>query len=184
MASDLGGKRLELIIEMVPQVSRVGILWNAANPYSTLVYRETERAARANRIRLQSLEVKSPDDFDLVFPTATHEHIEALITVEDPLTFSHRKRIAEFAVENRLPAIAGLREFVDAGGLVAYGANQAALYRRGASYVDRILKGAKPADLPVQQPTEFELVINLRTAKTLELEVPAKLLALANEVIE
>ena len=110
--------------------------------------------------------------------------MEALITVEDPLTFSHRKRIADFAASNRLPAIHGLREFVDAGGLMAYGTNQADLYQRGAGYVEKILKGAKPANLPVQQPTNFELVINLKTAKALGLEVSPTLLARADEVIE
>jgi putative ABC transport system substrate-binding protein len=184
MAPDLGAKRLELLRELLPHVYRVGILWNAANPYSALVFKETESAAQILHIQLQSIEVRSPDDFDSALEAATQQSMDALITVEDPLTFSHRKRIADFAASNRLPAIHGIKEFVDAGGLIAYGTSQAGLYRRGAGYVEKILKGARPADLPVQQPTKFELVINLKTAKALGLDVPATLLARADEVIE
>jgi putative ABC transport system substrate-binding protein len=184
MAPDLGAKRLELLKEILPQVYRVGILWNAANPYSALVFKETESAAQILRIRLQSIEARGPDDFDSALEAATHQGMDALIAVEDPLTFSHRKRIANFAASNRLPAIYGYREFVDAGGLMAYGTSQADLYRRGAGYVERILKGARPADLPVQQPTKFELVINLKTAKALGLDMPPSLLVRADEVIE
>ena len=122
--------------------------------------------------------------FDSALPAAAQQRLRALITVEDPLTYSHRKRIADFAASNWLPAIYGLREYVEAGGLLSYGASQADLYRRAAGYVEKILKGAKPADLPVEQPTKFELVINLKTAKTLGLDVPSSLLARADEVIE
>jgi putative ABC transport system substrate-binding protein len=184
MAPDLGGKRLELLKEVLPGVFRVGILWNAANPYSALVFKETESAARLLGIEIQSIEVRSPDDFDGALAASTRLLVGALITVEDPLTVGHRKRIADFAASNRLPAIYGLREFVDAGGLMAYGAHLADLQRRAAGYVDKIIKGAKPADLPVEQPTKFELVINLKTAKALGLEVPPTLLARADEVIE
>jgi putative tryptophan/tyrosine transport system substrate-binding protein len=184
MAPDLGGKRLELLKEVLPQASRVGILWNAANPYSALVFKETEQAAQTTAIEVQSLEVRSPDDFDDALAATIQRRVDALITVEDPLTFGHRKRIAEFAATNQLVAIYGLREFVDAGGLMAYGAHIADLQRRSAGYVDKILKGAKPGDLPVEQPTKFELVINLKTAKALGLAVPDRLLALADEVIE
>jgi putative tryptophan/tyrosine transport system substrate-binding protein len=184
MAPDLGGKRLELLKEVLPQVSRVGILWNATNPYSALVLKETESAAQIFRIQLQSIEVRSPDDFGSALPTATQLRVGALITVEDPLTFSHRKFIADFAASNRLPAIYGLKEFVEAGGLMAYGADLADSYRRAAGYVDKILKGAKPADLPIEQPTKFEFVINLKTAKALGVEIPPTLLARADEVIE
>jgi ABC-type uncharacterized transport system substrate-binding protein len=184
MAPDLGGKRLELLKEVLPGVFRVGILWNAANPYSALVFKETASAARILGIELQSIEVRSPDDFDGALAASTRLLVGALITVEDPLTVGHRKRIADFAAINRLPAIYGLREFVDAGGLMAYGAHLADLQRRAAGYVDKIIKGAKPADLPVEQPTKFELVVNLKTAKALGLEVPPSLLARADEVIE
>jgi putative tryptophan/tyrosine transport system substrate-binding protein len=184
MAADLGGKRLELLKEVLPRASHVGILWNAANPYSALVFKETESAAQILQTQLQSIELRGPDDFDIALPAAKQQCMDALIIVEDPLTFSHRRRLADFAAHNRLPAIYGLREFVDAGGLMAYGTNQADLYRRGVSYIAKILKGVKPADLPVQQPTKFELVINLKTAKALGIEVPPTLLARADEVIE
>jgi putative tryptophan/tyrosine transport system substrate-binding protein len=184
MAPDLGGKRLELLKEILPGLSRVAVVWNAANPYSALVFKETEHAAQALRIQVQSLEVRSPGDLDGALEAATRQQASALITVEDPLTLDHRQRIADFAAKNRLPAIYGLREFVDAGGFIAYGAHIADLMRRSAGYVDKILKGAKPADLPVEQPTKFELIINLKTAKALGLTVPPTLLTRADEVIE
>ena len=160
------------------------MIWNGANPYSALVFKETKSAAQMFGIDLQSIEVLGPDDFDSALPAAAQQRLGALITVEDPLTYSHRKRIADFAASNRLPAIHGLREYAEAGGLMSYGASQADLYRRAAGYVEKILKGAKPADLPVEQPTKFELVVNLITAKTLGLDVPPSLLARADEVIE
>ena len=160
------------------------MLWDAANPYPAIVFKETQAAAQALAIDVQSLEVRAADDFDGVFEVARKPRPDALITVEDPLTFNYQKRIADFALVNQLPSLHGVREFVVAGGLLSYGANVADLYRRAASYVDKILKGAKPADLPVQQPPKFELVINLQTAKTLGLTVPPMLLARADEVIE
>jgi putative ABC transport system substrate-binding protein len=127
--------------------------------------------------------VRSPNDIEIELPAA-RQTIGGLIIVEDPLTFGHQKRIADIAATNGLPAIYGMREYVASGGLMSYGTNNAALYRRAAGYVDKILKGTKPADLPVQQPTTFELVINLKTAKTLGLEIPPTVLARADEVIE
>jgi ABC-type uncharacterized transport system substrate-binding protein len=183
MAPDLGGKRLELLKEVLPQISRVGILWNAENPYSALVFKVTEGAVPNLGIQLHSIEVRSPNDIDSGLSTAK-QLLDALIVVEDPLTFGQRKRIADFAASNKLPAIYGMREYVAVGGFMSYGTNNADLYRRAAGYVDKILKGAKPADLPVQQPTKFELVINLKTARALGLTVPPSLLALADEVIE
>jgi putative ABC transport system substrate-binding protein len=184
MAPDLGGKRLELLKELLPDISRVAILWNAANPYAAEVFRETDRAARTLRITLQSLEVRSPGDFDIVFEAAKVQHPEGLITVEDPLTGANRKQIVDFAATNRLPAIYGVRNFVEAGGLISYGASVFDLSRRAATYVDKILRGAKPADLPIQQPTKFEFVVNLSAAKALNLTIPPTLLARADEVIE
>jgi putative ABC transport system substrate-binding protein len=184
MAPDLGGKRLELLKELLPGISKVAILWNAANPYAEDVFRETQRAAQTLRIALQSLEVRSPDDLDTVLEAAMIQHPEGLVTVEDPLTTDHRKQIANFAAKNRLPAVHGIREFAEAGGLIAYGASLSDLSRRAATYVDRVLKGAKPADLPVQQPTKFEFVVNLSAAKALNLTIPPTLLARADEVIE
>ena len=184
MAPDLAGKRLQLLKDLLPGISRVAVLWNAANPYSALVYKETVGAARILEIEVQSLEVRTPDDFDGALEAAAGQHTAALITVEDPLTGTYRGKIAEFAAGKRLLTIAGLRIFVDAGGLMSYGANLGDLRRRSAGYVGKILKGAKPSDLPVEQPTKFELVINLKTAKALGLDIPPTLLGLADEVIE
>jgi putative ABC transport system substrate-binding protein len=184
MAPDLGGKRLGLLKEVLPRLARVAVLWNAANPYPALVFKETRAAGQTLAIEVQSLEVRGPDDFDGAFEAARRQRPDALITVEDPLTFAYRKLIADFAAAHQLPAVHGLREFVTAGGLMSYGANLVDLFRRAAGYVDKIFKGAKPADLPVQQPTKFELTINLKTAKTLGLTFPPGLLAIADEVIE
>jgi putative ABC transport system substrate-binding protein len=184
MAPDLGGKRLELLKELLPRLARVAVLWNAANPGPTIVFKETQAAGRKLGIEVQSLEVRSPDDFDGAFEAARELRPDALITVEDPLTFTYRKRIAEFAVADRLPSLHGESADVIAGGLMSYGANIADLFRHAAGYVDKILKGAKPADLPVEQPTRFELVINLKTARALGLTIPPTLLARADEVIE
>jgi ABC-type uncharacterized transport system substrate-binding protein len=184
MAPDLGGKRLELLKAVVPRLARVAVLWNAANPYPALVFKETQGAGQILGIQVQSLEVRSPGDFDDAFEAARRQRPDALITVEDPLTVNSRKRIADFATAQQLPTLHGLREFVAVGGLMSYGANLTDLRRRAAGYVDKIFKGAKPADLPVQQPTKFELVINLATAKALGLTVPNAMQLLADEVIE
>jgi putative ABC transport system substrate-binding protein len=162
----------------------VAVLWNAANPYSGLVFKQVQAAGGTLGIEVQSLELRDPDDFDGAFETVQRQHPDALITVEDPLTFNHRKRIADFAAGQQLPSLSGLSEFAAAGGLISYGANQVDLFRRVAGYVDKILKGAKPADLPVQQPSKFELVINLKTAKAVGITIPPSLLARADEVIE
>ena len=184
MAPDIGGKRLELLKELLPRLARVAVLWNAANPVPARIVKEVQAGGSTLGIEVQSLEVQQPDDFDGAFETVRRQHPDALMTAEDPLTFNHRKRIADFAIGQLLPTLHGFREFVVAGGLMSYGANLADLYRRAAGYVDKILKGAKPADLPVQQPTKFELVINLKTAKALGITIPPSLLARADEVIE
>jgi putative ABC transport system substrate-binding protein len=184
MVPDIAGKRLELLKEILPQLNRVAVLWNAANPYPAIVFKETQAVGRGLGIEVQSLEVRSPDDFDGAFEDARRHHPDALIEVEDPLTNSLYKRIIEFAAAERLPSLHGVGEEVEAGGLISYGASIPDLFRRAAGYVDKILKGAKPADLPVEQPTKFELVINLKTAKALGLQVPDKLLAIADKVIE
>jgi putative tryptophan/tyrosine transport system substrate-binding protein len=184
MSPDLGAKRLELIEEIIPDVARLAIIWNADNPYPALVFRQTENAARQLNIEVQSLEVRTADDVDRALGAAVLEKANALITIEDPLTQNYRKRIADFAAKNQLPTMSGLREYVDAGGLISYGPSLADLYRRAAGYVDKILKGAKPSELPVEQPTKFELIINLKTAKTVGLTIPPTLLARADGVIE
>jgi putative ABC transport system substrate-binding protein len=184
MAPDLGAKRLELLKEILPRLSRVAVLWNAANPYSVLVFKETQAGDRTLGIDVRSLEVRGPDDFDSAFEAARGLRPDGLITVEDPLTADHRTRIAEFTARQQLPSLHGIREFVVAGGLISYGPNLADLFRHAAYYVDKILRGAKPADLPVQQPTKFEMVINLKTAKSLGLKVPLSLQVAADEMIE
>jgi ABC-type uncharacterized transport system substrate-binding protein len=184
MAPDLGAKRMELLKELVRGLSRVAVLWNSANPYPALVFKETQAGGQTLGIQVHSVEIRGPQDFDAAFAGVRSLQPNALITVEDPLTVSHRKLIADFAAAHRLPTLYGLREFTVDGGLMSYGASLADLYRRTAGYVDKIFKGAKPADLPIQQPTKFELVFNLKAAKAIGLDVPATLLARADEVIE
>ena len=184
MAPDLGGKRLQLLTELLPGITRVAVLWNAANPYAAKVFSATDGAARALPIALRSLEVRTPDDFKIAFESARAEHPEGLIAIEDPLTYDHRREIVEFAAKNKFPTIYGLREFVEAGGLIAYGANLPDLSRRAAAYVDKILRGAKPGDLPVEQPTKFDFLINVAAANALNLTISPALLARADEVIE
>jgi putative tryptophan/tyrosine transport system substrate-binding protein len=184
MSPDISGKRLELIERIVPNIASVAIMWNATNPYPALVFRQTENAARQLKLEVQSLEVRTPDDVNSALEAAVRQKANALITVEDPLTVNYRKQIADFAVKNRLPTMSGLREYVDAGGLLSYGPALADLYRRAAGYVDKILKGAKPSELPVEQPTTFELVVNLKTARALGLTIPPDMLAIADAVIE
>jgi putative tryptophan/tyrosine transport system substrate-binding protein len=184
MMSDVGGKRLELLKELVPGLSRVAVLWNSTNPYPTIVLKETRDAARTLGIEVQSLEVKGPADFATVFRLAKQNRPDAIFTIDDPLIISQLKQILDFAAANRLPAIYSIREFAAAGGLMAYGASIPDLYHRAATYVDKILRGAKPGEIPVEQPTKFDLVINLNTAKALGLTVPQTLLIAADEVIE
>jgi putative tryptophan/tyrosine transport system substrate-binding protein len=184
MEPDLSGKRLELLKELLPRLVRLAVLWDAANPYPAIVFKETQGVCRTLGIEVQSLEVRGPNDLDGAFETARKQRPDAMITVEDPLTFTYRKRIVDFVNGQQLPSLYGASEFVAAGGLISYGANLTDLWRRAAGYVDKILKGANPADLPVEQPTKFDLVINLTTAKALGLTVPPSLLARADEVIE
>lgn len=185
ISEELIGKRLELLKEVVPQLSRVAVLWDPDSPGSVHWFRETEAAARSLGVHLQSLEARgSNPDFERVLAVATRGSAGALITLRNPRIVVHRRRIAELALKSRLPAIYDDREFTEAGGLMSYGANLADLYRRAASYVDRILKGAKPADLPVEQPTTFELVVNLKTATALGLTISPSLLRRADHVIQ
>ena len=184
MAPDLGGKRLELLKAIVPEVSHVAVLWNSTNPYSATSFKETQSAAQILKVDIQSLGVKGPSDLNAAFQAIESQNPDALITIEDPLTVGQRQSIVNFVTMRRLPALYGLREFVQVGGLMAYGAVLADLFRRSAGYVDKILKGAKPGDLPVEQPTKFELIINLKAAKEIDLQIPVPMLARADEVIE
>ncbi len=181
---ELAAKRLQLLKEIVPGLTRVAVIWNAANPYAAVVFKETQQAARLLAIQIESIEVRSPLDFDSAFGAVIKGTPSGLIVGEDPLTFIVMSRIVNFATINRLPVMYGMKEFVSAGGLIAYGPDYPDLLRRAATYVDKILKGAKPGDLPIEQPTKFGLVINLKTAKALNLTVPQSLLLRTDEVIE
>jgi putative ABC transport system substrate-binding protein len=184
LGEDFSSKWLELLKELIPKVSRVGVLLNRANPATVGYLRVLQGTAKNLGIRLQIQDVRDPGQFDSVFAAMVAERTQALVVVVDPLTVRYRARIVELAAKARLPAMHGFREFADAGGLMAYGVNVAHLCRRAAIYVDRILKGSNPGDLPVEQPTTFEFVINLKTAKALGLTIPPSLLARADHVIE
>ena len=187
LAPEMVGKGLELLKQAVPGVSRVAVLWDpGAFPERTAkdMRKEVKVAARALGVRLQFIEARGPDDFDRAFSEMTRAGAGALTVLGGSMLFSERKRLVDLAAKNRLPAVYPWREGVDAGGLMAYGPNVADLFRRAATYVDKILKGAKPGDLPIEQPTKFELVINLKTAKALGLTIPRSLLQRADQVIE
>ena len=181
---ELAGKRLQLLKQMLPGIATVAVLWNDANPYPALVFAQTDAAGRTLGIRILSLRVHDASGLPEALDAALRGGAGGLITVEDPFTINYRAQIIDFAARNRLPAMYGLREFVDVGGLLSYGAKLVDLSRRVAQYVDKILKGAKPGDLPIEQPTKFELVINLKTAKTLGLAIPQSLVLRADEVID
>jgi putative ABC transport system substrate-binding protein len=184
MSPELSGKRLELLREVVLGLSRVAFLWNPDVRGAVLDYRETEGAARSQRLQLQSVEFSRAEDLDRAFSAVTKERAQALIIpAANPVGFANRGQIASFAQRNRLPTMYAQREYVDAGGLMSYGPSTAELWRGAATYVDKILKGAKPADLPVEQPKKFELVINLKTAKQIGLTIPPNVLARADRVI-
>ena len=185
LSPQLGGKRLELLKEAFPKVTRVAVLWNPGSKVRGVgtPLTEAEAVARDLGLKLQSLEVRSRDDFDNAFEAAKRETAQALIVTPNPLVNYQRIRIVEFAAKSRLPAMYSTSEIVELGGLMSYAPNYADLYRRAAVYVDKILKGAKPADLPVEQPTKFELVINLKTAKQIGVTISPNVLARADRVI-
>jgi ABC-type uncharacterized transport system substrate-binding protein len=182
--ADLAGKRLQLLKEVIPGLSRVGVLLDSGDVYSRLMMKEIERVAHETGVQLHSVDTRRPADFDRAFEAAILDRVDALITIEGVLTATDLSRIVDFAAMSRLPAIYGLREFVDAGGLMAYGTDLRDLFRRSATYVHRILQGTKPGDLPVEPPAKFELAINLKTAKALGLTIPPSLLRRADYVIQ
>jgi len=184
MRPELSAKRLDLLQELVRRVRRIAVLWNPTVLSKAGDWRELESASQARGVMLQSRELRRPKDLDDVFGIVRKDRPDALLILGDPMLFTIRGRIAEFAGKERLPAMYPWRSAVDAGGLIAYGADVFDLIRRAAGYVDKILKGAKPADLPVQQPTKFELVINLKTAKALGLTIPQSVLGRADQVIQ
>jgi len=181
---DLSGKRLELLREVFPNLSRVGILWSSRSPENS-GFKEYETAARALKIEVQSLEVRQPNpDLDGVLKSAPKGHGSALITIRNPLFNRYTKHIADLAIQNRLASMFEWSQYVEAGGLISYATDENYVFGRAAVYVDKIIKGAKPADLPVEQPTKFELVINLNTAKQIGLTIPPNVLARADRVIK
>ncbi|HEV8308010.1 MAG TPA: ABC transporter substrate-binding protein [Methylomirabilota bacterium] len=184
LATELSAKRLDLLKETVPKLSRVAVLWNSADGGMTLRFKSIQAAAPTLGVTVRPLGVQEPADFEQAFAAMTQERPEALFVVSDVLTVSNRKRIFEFAAHNRLPSMYEGRQFVADGGLISYGPSFPDLERRGAAFVDKILKGAKPADLPVEQPTRVELVVNLKTAKALGLTIPQSILIRADEVIQ
>jgi len=181
---ELSPKRLQIMKEMVSTLSRVAVLWNSAYPEKATEFKQTQAAGKVLGIQIQSLEAQSANEIDNALDATTKGHAGALLILPDPLTNTYQARIVELAARRRLPTMFTQRPPVDAGGLMSYGPSYADLFRRAASYVDKILKGAKPADLPVEQPTKFELVINLKTAKALGLTIPPSLLGRADELIQ
>ena len=183
LAPELSGKRLELLKETFSKISRVAVLWDPSTPGSVVTFKETQGVAPALGVQLQSLEVRNSNDFERAFRAATTERAGALIVLQSLLTNAHRQRIVDLALNNRLPAMYTQTEYVEVGGLMSYAPSYTDIYRRAATYVDKILKGTKPADLPVEQPTKFEFVVNLKAAKQIGLTIPPNVLARADRVI-
>ena len=183
MTSELTAKRLQLLKEAIPRLARVAALWNPDTPFHTKAVQDLKAAAPSLSIELSFSGVRTPEQFDPAFSAISRAHAQALYVMDDPFFFIHRMTLLKLASKARLPTMYGLRQYVDAGGLMSYGTNYGDLMRRSAGYVDKILKGAKPGDLPIEQPTKFELVVNLKTAKALGLTIPESILLRADEVI-
>ena len=184
LATQLSAKRLEILLELAPKASRVAMLWNDANTGMVLRSREAQDAATKLGVAIKSVGVHDLISFDTAFAMIASEPTDALLTLVDPFTLQHRKRIVDFAAEQRLPAVYETGEFVETGGLISYGPNQLIIEHRAAEYVDKIFKGAKPADLPVEQPTKFEMLINMKAANALGLSIPPSIMLRADRVIE
>jgi putative tryptophan/tyrosine transport system substrate-binding protein len=185
LSADVSVKQLELLKEAVPQADRIAVLWNPTNPWHPLAVKGAEAATPSLAVQLQAFPARTPEELGNTFTAMTRARARAVLILADPMFVFQRSRIAELAVKHHLPTMqGGSREVMDAGGLIFYWAHQADLYRRVASYVDRILKGARPADLAIEQPTRFELIVNLKTAKALELTIPQSILLRADQVIE
>ena len=182
LARDLQGKQLEFLKEIVPRLSRIAVLVNPSNPFNDVLGRE--QVQQALRLKLELFEVKATEEFEAVFAAIARQRPDALFMIADRFLLAHRARIVAFAARQRLPGMYPYKEFVEAGGLVSYAPSYPEMFRRSATYVDKILKGAKPADLPVEQPTKFELIINLKTAKALRLTIPQSILLRADQIIE
>ena len=181
---ELSGKRLEMVGEALPRVSRIGLLWQRTNKIDALTRREAEEAAQRLGMRLKAYGVEGPKDFDRAFNAIAADHTDAVLVATSPMFRSHRHSLIDLALKHRLPTMFSVPEYAEAGGLMTYGPSTTELFRRAAVFVDKILKGAQPGDLPIEQPTKFELVINLKTAKALGLTIPPSLLQRADQVIE
>lgn len=184
LAPELSAKRLQLLKEIVPGLKRVAVLWNPDGPAPALAFKEIQAASRLLALEIQSLEVRAAGDFERAFAALARERAQGMLVILDPLIVGNVARIVKQAAQRRVPAVFPQKEFVDAGGLIAYGPNYIAMYRRAAYYVDRILKGAKASDLPIEQPAKFELIVNAKTARALGLSIPMAVLARADAVIE
>jgi putative tryptophan/tyrosine transport system substrate-binding protein len=184
LSADLSVKQIELLREAVPRASRIAMLWNPDNPWHPFVVKGLRDEPRGLDVPLQMFEIRAPEEFDTVFKMLLRERVGAALALADPLTFAHRRRLADLAIGHRIPLMGGPRAYTEAGCLMSYWADEVELYARAATYVDRILKGASPARLPIEQPTTYQLVINLKTAKAVGLTLPRSLLARADQVIE
>jgi putative ABC transport system substrate-binding protein len=184
LSVDVSLKQLELLKEAVPRAARIAVLWNPDNPWHPITVKGLQGGGRSLGVQLQFLPVRGPDEFDKAYQAMLTKRAQATLILADPMTFTHRRQLANLAVKHGLPAMGSLRDYAEAGSLLSFWADQTDLVRRAASYVDRILKGAHPADLPIEQPSKFELVINLKTAKALGLTIPPSLLRRADQVIE
>ena len=184
LSAELGAKRLELLKEVVPRLSRTAVLWNGANPANALAWRETEGAARTLGVTLQSYDVRGLQDFNIAFATMAQQRPDAVSVLTDALITQYQKEIVDFAINERLPSVFPSKDPIKLGGLRSYGPHYSEMMRRAASQVDKILRGAQPADLPMEQPTTFELVINLNTARAVGVVLPPLMLSRADEVIE
>jgi putative ABC transport system substrate-binding protein len=184
LSVDLSIKQLDLLKEAVPQASRIAVLWNPDNPWHPVAVKGLQAGGRSLGLQLQILEVRGPDEFDRTFHAMIAERAQAVLVLADPMTFVHRRPLADLATKHRLPMMGSLPGYAEVGGMMSYWADSTDLYRRAASYVDRILKGARPGDLPIEQPTKYELVVNLKTTKAIGIAMPRSLLLRADRVIE
>ncbi len=184
IAQELEGKRLELLREVIPKLSHIAVLWNSVSPVQVIQEKAVQTAAQVLRMKVQSLGVRTPEEIEDAFAAIVRERPGALLVLADRLFLHNRQRIMDFATKNRLPGVHAYRELVEAGGLMSFGPSYGGMHRRAAYFVDKILKGAKPADLPVERPATFELVVNLKTAKALGLTIPQSILLRADQIIE
>jgi len=184
LTADLVGKQIQLLKEIAPQTARVAVLSNPDSPPHRLMVEQAEKAGRGLGLGLRVLEVRGPEDFNGAFAAMIKDQADALLVLTDAMFFIHRARLANNTVRNRLPSVSGFAEYVNAGGLISYAPSVRANLRRAATYIDKLLKGAKPADLPVEQPTKFEVVVNLKTAKALGLTIPHSVLLRTDQIIE